>query len=488
MRSKSRAASSFVAAIAMVALWAAPSPASSGFDAPAPKVKDSSARPGDFRTPTAGAVLRAPDSTIRMGFCGGDDWEPEITADAFDHVYVTWPHFVGDPTCDPASANPRDVYIQRSNDGGLTFGPPLLAVDVPYPSVVDTVITTNEVGHVFISFLGYGHVNRGIDIIVAKSIDFGTTFTWTKVNGPECVVCDHPWILASGDNVYVTYASGGNHYLSLSTDGGVTWTETNVLKADSVAFPEGGVLDADGNAWFAWGDCKGSCSGKVAATYRASRTLAGTSITEFADVATAPAGPDCPHKGACGFAYFGPQNDIAIDGEGNLYMVWQDGQVHNKPKSPTIVQLSRCDAGKDCTKDQNWLDIGRVDDKTARGCAASQCYALFPRVEGGCCADRVDVIWMDDRNGVPIDHKNGWNVWWSYTVDGGSTWSASVRVSEYDPSRSESLPNGFLFPYGDYQGIDVTTPLGDIVMAWGEGHNYNGGPSAPGHVIFGFKG
>ena len=36
----------------------------------------------------------------------------------------------------------------------------------------------------------------------------------------------------------------------------------------------------------------------------------------------------------------------------------------------------------------------------------------------------------------------------------------------------------------DYQGIDVG-PTGTVNMVWGEGHNYNGGPTAPGHVIYG---
>jgi hypothetical protein len=55
-------------------------------------------------------------------------------------------------------------------------------------------------------------------------------------------------------------------------------------------------------------------------------------------------------------------------------------------------------------------------------------------------------------------------------------------VSQYDPSRKESRPNGFLFPYGDYQGIDIQG--GQAVMAWGEGHNYTGGPGDPGHIIY----
>ena len=428
---------------------------------------------------------RATDSTTRLGFCGGDDWEPEIAASG-RYVYAVLAHFVGDPTCDPASGNGRDIYIQVSSDGGVTFGPPVAIPKLGYPSVVDCVVTVDPItGAVHVSFLAYG-LTMGTDVVVATSMDHGATFRSVKVNGPLCTNCDHPWLVAKSGNVYVTYAYASHHYLSRSADGGRTWTETEVLRDDHVGFPEGGVLDPAGNAWFAWGDCRGSCTGKTAANYRVSRTLAGTSATRFTGViATAPTGPDCPFpQSACGFAYWGPQNDIAIDGDGNLYMVWQDGQDHTHPKSPPIVQLSRCGAGKDCTRTSNWRYVGRVDDKTARGCAGSQCYALYPRVEGG-AGSRISVIWMDDRLGVPLNHVNGWNVWYRTSLNGGSSWtSPGVKVSEYDPTRSESKPNGFLFPYGDYQGIDLT-PSGRPVMVWGEGHDYLGGPTKPGHVIYG---
>jgi hypothetical protein len=55
-------------------------------------------------------------------------------------------------------------------------------------------------------------------------------------------------------------------------------------------------------------------------------------------------------------------------------------------------------------------------------------------------------------------------------------------VSQFDRNRKESQRNGFLFPYGDYQGIDIQGS--NAVMAWGEGVNYTGGPSNPGHVIY----
>jgi hypothetical protein len=421
-----------------------------------------------------------------MGFCGGDDWEPEVASDHEGHVYVVLAHFPGDPTCDPASAGGREIYIRASADGGTTFGPLVALPRFDYPNVVDCVVTVDEVtGDVYVSFLAYGRPDMKFkegDVLVAKSTDFGQTWTTTKVNGPLCTACDHPWTVAYDDNVYVTYASGEDHFLSRSSDGGETWTESLILEDTHVAFPEGGVVDGAGNAWFAWGDCFGSCTGKTATIYQVSRTTAGTSETVFARVAEGPSGPHCPPSVSCGFAYWGPQDDIAIDAGGNLYLVWQDSLTH-QPHRPPIVQMSTCSTGADCTDAARWRYVGRVDDKTASGCPNGDCYALYPRVEGG-LAGRVSVMWMDDRLGDPLDHANGWNVWYRTSLDGGTTWAdPSVRVSQFDASRSESHPNGFEFPYGDYQGIDLT-PGGQAVMTWGEGHNYVGGPSSPGHVIY----
>jgi hypothetical protein len=282
--------------------------------------------------------------------------------------------------------------------------------------------------------------------------------------------------------VYTTYAHGHRHFLTRSSDAGATWTETDVLDADSVAFPEGAVMDADHNAYFAWGDCvSGACHGPRAGSYRVSRTKAGTSNTTFASVASAPAGPKCPYSPNCGFAYFGIQDDIAIDAAGTLYLVWQDGQDHSKAGSPPIVQLSSsADHG------QTWSYVGRVDDKTASGCANSSCYALFPRVEGG-AAGQIAAMWMDDRLGHPVNHLNGWNVWLRTSVSGGTSWTGpSRRVSTFDPSRPQSEENGFRFPYGDYEGIDLLTKgrSTKAVMIWGEGINYTGGPSDPGAVVY----
>ena len=114
-----------------------------------------------------------------------------------------------------------------------------------------------------------------------------------------------------------------------------------------------------------------------AADYRVSKTTAGTLQTTFTDVATGVQGPDCPFA-KCGFSFFGPQDDIAIDAAGNLYLAWQQGQVSTTRKSPPIVNLSRSTDGG-----ATWTFMGRADDKTATGCASSACYALFPTILGG---------------------------------------------------------------------------------------------------------
>jgi hypothetical protein len=417
-----------------------------------------------------------------FGYCGGDDWEPEIAVNG-SYVYGSLAHYPGNPTCDPASGGRRNIFVRVSSDGGTTFGPLTQLPNLGYPELVDTVIIVDPVtGDVYNSYLGFGFVHQ-TDVIVAKSTDHGQTWTATKINGPLCTDCDHPWIVAKGGNVYVTYAQGADHYLSRSSDGGATWHESLILTDTHVAFPEGGVLDGAGNAWFAWGDCSGNCTGNTAATYRVSRTLAGTSRTRFATVALGAMGPKCPPSVTCGFAYWGPQDDIAIDGAGNLYLLWQDS-VSGKPHRPPILRLSECDAGLNCARSANWHRVGRADDKRASGCANGDCYALYPRIEGRDADGAISIMWMDDRLGDPLDHSNGWNVWYRTSTTGGETWSGpSTRVSQYDPARSESHPNGFEFPYGDYQGITFTSD-GDAAMIWGEGHNYTGGPDNPGHVIY----
>jgi hypothetical protein len=433
--------------------------------------------------PAAAAAPSQPPPPQRLGYCGGDDWEPAMAIQG-STVVVAITHYVGDTTCDPASGNQADIYTQVSSDGGKTFSVPHIVWNqavggTTYPSQADPSVAIDPAGNVYVAFLGLGANGGHTDIIVAKSTNHGATFSSAvKANAKDCKNCDHEKLVVSGSNIYMAYSQAQYHFIAMSTDAGATWTQSTVDATDVVGFAEAGVVDSRGNVYFAWADCQSSsCGGVPAADYRVSKTLAGTLTTTFTNVATGVQGPDCPFS-QCGFSYWGPQDGIGIDGNGNLYLVWQQGQASATRKSPPIVNLSRSTDGG-----ATWTFVGRVDDKTASGCAGSACYALYPTIVGG-AGTTIDVAWMDDRNGSPIDHTNGWNLWLRTSTNGGSSWTGpSQKMSFYDPSQSQSHPSGFEFPYGDYFGLAINS-CGSPALTWGEGHDWLGGASAPGHIEF----
>jgi hypothetical protein len=442
----------------------------------------------------APAVSQAAVSVQRLGYCGGDDWEPTMASDA-SHVYVLITHYAGDTSCDPADGqNGARIMIQVSADGGATFSAPSVVADTPggiaYPQQADPSIAVDKAtGAIYVSFLAYGLSGGHGDVYVAKSTDFGQSFGQVaRANTKGCKNCDHEKILANNNVVYDAFTQAQYHFISVSTDGGATFTQYTVDATFVVGFAEGGAFDSDGNAWFAWGDCESSnCTGTPAVDYRVSETLAGTGTTTFSPVlGQSPQGPGCPVS-SCGFAYYGGQDAIAIDSAGTVYLAWQNGQVQSQRKSPTIINLSRCAAN--CTSAAGWSLIGRVDDKTASACPNAACYALFPSlVATG--PGQLFATWIDDRNDSldgTVDHIGGYNLWYRASTTGGSSWTtAGQRISQFDPTQSQSTPNGFLFPYGDYTGLITNTACGipAPAMTWGEGHNWVGGPTAPGHIEY----
>ncbi len=430
----------------------------------------------------------------RLGYCGGDDWEPAMASDSSGHVYVLITHYTGNTSCDPASGlNNSRIMIQVSSDAGKTFSAPAVVAPMPgginYPSQADPSIAVDKAtGDVYVSLLAYGLSGGHTDIYVAKSTDHGATFSQAvQANAKGCKNCDHEKILASNNVIYDAYAQAQYHFIAVSTNGGATFTQNLVDSTFVVGFAEGAVLDSHGNAWFAWGDCKTSnCTSSPAGNYRVSETLAGGGATTFSPVlATSPQGPDCPYS-SCGFAYFGPQDAIAIDSAGTIYLAWQTGQA-NDSKSPPIINLSSCSSN--CTSASGWSQVGRVDDKTAANCPNSACYALFPNIVAA-GPGQLFATWMDDRNDSldgTVDHVDGYNLWYRTSTTGGASWTGpGQQISQFDPSQSQETANGFLFPYGDYTGLIINTACRTPApaMTWGEGHNWVGGAAAPGHIEF----
>src|SRR5437763_74311 len=116
--------------------------------------------------PAAGATAPQP---LRLGYCGGDDWEPAMAVQG-SYVVVAITHYVGDTTCDPASGNPQAIYTQVSSNGGRTFSTPNVVWNQPvagvtYPSQADPSVAIDPSGSVYVSFLGLGANGGHTDII-----------------------------------------------------------------------------------------------------------------------------------------------------------------------------------------------------------------------------------------------------------------------------------------------------------------------------------
>jgi len=134
---------------------------------------------GLFSALAAPAASAATPTPQRLGYCGGDDWEPAMAADS-GHVYVLITHYSGDTSCDPAAGqNNSRIMIQVSSDGGRTFAPPAVVAPAPggiaYPSQADPAIAVDKAtGAVYVSFLAFGLSGGHTDIYVAKSTDHGS--------------------------------------------------------------------------------------------------------------------------------------------------------------------------------------------------------------------------------------------------------------------------------------------------------------------------
>src|SRR5438874_4318188 len=108
------------------------------------------------------APAQAQTSVQRMGYCGGDDWEPYVATAPGGYVYELITHYAGNTTCDAASGqNGQRIMIQVSTDGGATFNAPRVITQTPagvaYPFQVDPGISVDSVtGAVYVSFLAYG--------------------------------------------------------------------------------------------------------------------------------------------------------------------------------------------------------------------------------------------------------------------------------------------------------------------------------------------
>jgi hypothetical protein len=405
-----------------------------------------------------------PPAPVQIGFQAGDDWEPSLAADRFGHVYAFWTHYGTDPAC--TSCGPNFMELQLSSDGGKTWGQPRpflqsgLRQDDPQ-IVVDPV----DGKTVYTAFMQGNKSSQ----FVAKSTDFGATWNTVLVESLQRGT-DKDILAVRGQDVYLAYNAAQRIFVSVSHDGGATWTLNRMLFDGSKfgwALPGGGAVDSGGRAFFAWEGFtqNGGAKGPVNVFVSRSTDGGATWTASLLDVSQAP--PQCTN---CGWAYWGPGTSLAVDGQDGLYVLWN---ANHTKYGPNRMYFSRsADHGA------TWSPPAEVS------LAPSGSNNLFPAVTARGAGD-VRIAWMDDRNGHDLGTglpEARWNVYYRSSTTGGISWSNELQVSRFVtgyPYKLDTPLDGFGQPYGDYFEMDIDQ-MGRTHMAWGEGPNYVG----PGNVWY----
>lgn len=424
---------------------------------------------GFGRAPAAQPGLGVPE---RLGFAGGDDWEPSIAADRFGHVYAFWNHYTPsggdpDPSC-PACPSPH-MELQVSSDGGRTWSQPraLLADATARQDDPQIVVDPVDGRTVYAGFM------RGdkSSMFVAKSTDFGET--WNPVLVESLQRGTDKCILAvRGQNVYLVYNAVMKIYASVSHDGGGTWTSRSIVSNTNSklgwSLPSGGAVDSRGNAYFAWAgyQASGKPSGDV--NLFVSKSTNGGIDWTVQRVAVSGAPPSCGRS--CGWAYWGSQMALAVDGMDRVYVLYNVSAGKFAVNRMIFARSRDGGASWDLRQDVSQAPQGSNN--------------LFPAMAARGNGD-VRIAWQDDRNGFDTgddDPDARWNTYHRVTTDGGVTWSSEEQLSRfmdgYGYKRSEPR-DGYLEPYGDYFELDIDG-AGRTHVLWGEGPSYRG----PGNVWY----
>jgi hypothetical protein len=396
----------------------------------------------------------------RLGFPVDNEWEPAIASDRFGHVYVLYAQYTGVPGC-PECSNPTQI-LQISNDHGATWGSPT----VIYPAGAaaggqwDSQIAVDPVDGrtVFASWMQ----NNKSDIIVAKSTDFGATWSYVTADATNSGT-DKPILAVRGQDVYVVYNHAQTIWSANSHDGGQTFTEVKVNQNGKLGWSlaGGGAVLPNGTVAFAWAGYEGSGGAKANVNLYVSKSTDGgaTWTTKLVDTSKSP--PDCSAY-ACGWAYLGAQMAMASDSSGNLYALWNAGSV---AKGPERIYFSKStDGGNTWTTKQ---DVSTAPSGT---------HHAFPAIAATGNGD-VRISWMDAR--AANGGQDRWNVYYRSSSNGGSSWTSEMDLTAYVAGFTYIFTDGFRYPFGDYFEMDIDE-LGVAHLIFGIGYNYD----SPGSIWY----
>jgi hypothetical protein len=396
----------------------------------------------------------------RLGYRTGDQWEPAMTADGRGHIYVLYPQYGAVPDCSTCTIPTMALLV--SNDNGISFQPS--RVLLPFPTgQFDPQIVVDPASRqvVYASWLQ----NNKRDIIVARSLDFGQTwsFSWAERGAEDA---DKPVLAVQGADVFVGFNHEEAFFVAASHDAGQTF---NRVQVNSNAPPGwslagGATVDPAGNVYFGWtAYARQEMPLQPVSVYLSRSSDNGrTWNTTLLDVSGAP--PECAAQN-CETGFLGAQIALASDASGALYALWNAGTTNGGPER--IYFASSTTAGA------TWSPRANIST------AAIGVEHCFPAIVAGAAGD-VRVAWMDTRASEPGHPSRPlWNTFFRSSTNGGATWSTENRLSGSAAGYDYILPAGFRFPFGDFFSLAIDNE-GATHAVWGEGRDYK----SPGSIWY----
>ena len=266
-----------------------------------------------FAKSTDGGQTFGPNSRVGSSSMWFEFYAPSIAVDDSGTIYVAW----YDEGRYVVSGVDFDIYVSKSTDGGLSFGP---RIRVDHGDISKAICPSLAVDKSCIVYIVWDDNQRELycnAVYLNKSINgcitFDTTDMRVDTEVPAGCSFDPFLLLGDGGDVYITWTysweEGNRIYFNKSTDGGNTFGLTHVQVDDGV------------------GNCKSSTlamddSGTLYALWFAGHVVLGTDI--YFDKSTdggASFGPDVRVNDVDSIAYW---PSLAIDGKGDIFVVWQD--------------------------------------------------------------------------------------------------------------------------------------------------------------------
>ena len=394
----------------------------------------------------------------RVGYSSGDQWEPALAADGRGHIYILFPQYGRVSECLACAAPTMALLI--SNDNGISWEParPLLN---SLTGQFDPQIVVDPVDRqtLYASWLQ----NDKRDVIVARSQDFGRSWYFAVAEHSQDDA-DKPALAVRGPNIYVGFNHDEKFVVAASHDYAQNFSST-VVNPDAGpgwSLAGGATVDPAGNAYFSWtAYARRNLHTRPVGVY-VSRSADGGHNWNTTPMDASSAAPSCSAQG-CEAGFLGAQIALASDAAGTIYVMWNAGTANGGPER--MYFSSSTNGGG------SWS--AKIDVSTA-GADVEHC---FPAITAGTAGD-VRIAWMDTRMNDAQNHPV-WNTFHRSSTNGGATWSAESQLSGPVRGYDYILPNGFLFPFGDFFSIGIDNQ-GATHVVWGEGSNYK----SPGSIWY----